>query len=259
MTLRDYALEWIDRYQGTAGRGFREQTRDEYRALLNRFALRHFPPQTLLSEIDPRMVADFIGWLTKQKTRQGGTLSDASVRSAFKPLAACLATARREGLIRHNPAAEAVLPHRPQIEEEGDRARPFPRIQQDDGDATETMELVVQLVHPRHRLMFELLAATGLRRSELLALEGRHLALDGDRPQVRVRQRVRRLKGKGLVIGPLKTRRPPRPSHPAAHRGVDCSPRVATPCKCSAGSATTRRASRSTPTSTCSKATLGVL
>ena len=30
--------------------------------------------------------------------------------------------------------------------------------------------------------MFELLAATGVRRSELLAFEVRHLALDGDRP-----------------------------------------------------------------------------
>jgi integrase len=68
------------------------------------------------------------------------------------------------------------------------------------------MELVVSLVHPRHRLMFELLAATGLRRSELLALEGRHLALDGERPHLRVRQRVRRRKGSGLVIGPLKSR-----------------------------------------------------
>ena len=37
------------------------------------------------------------------------------------------------------------------------------------------MELAVSLVHPEHRLMFELLAATGVRRSELLAFEGRHL------------------------------------------------------------------------------------
>lgn len=89
------------------------------------------------------------------------------------------------------------MPHRAQIEEDDERARPFP---------AGVMELVVQLVHPRHRLMFELLAATGLRRSELLALEGHHLALDGARPCVKVPQRVRRQKGKGLVIGPLKSR-----------------------------------------------------
>ena len=77
------------------------------------------------------------------------------------------------------------------------------------------MEMVVALVHPDHRLMFELLAATGVRRSELLALQGRHLALDGERPHVKVRQRVRRLRKTdadgnararaGLVVGPLKS------------------------------------------------------
>jgi len=54
--------------------------------------------------------------------------------------------------------------------------------------------------------MFELLAVTGVRRSELLGFEVRHLALDGDRPHVKVRQRVRRRRGTGLVVGPLKSR-----------------------------------------------------
>ncbi|MFL5862160.1 MAG: tyrosine-type recombinase/integrase [Solirubrobacteraceae bacterium] len=68
------------------------------------------------------------------------------------------------------------------------------------------MELVVSLAHADHRLMFELLAATGVRRSELLALEVRHLALDGESPHVKVRQRVRRQRGAGLVVGALKSR-----------------------------------------------------
>jgi integrase len=75
------------------------------------------------------------------------------------------------------------------------------------------MEMVVKLVHPRHRLMFELLAATGVRRSELLAFEGRHLALDGERPYVKVRQRVRRQRRAGLVIGALKSRYAGRDAH----------------------------------------------
>jgi integrase len=54
--------------------------------------------------------------------------------------------------------------------------------------------------------MFELLAATGVRRSELLALEVRHLSLDGDRPHLKVRQRARWQKGRGRVVGPLKSR-----------------------------------------------------
>jgi Phage integrase family len=62
------------------------------------------------------------------------------------------------------------------------------------------------MVHADHRVMFELLAATGVRRSELLALEVRHLSLDGDRPHVKVRQRTRRQKGQGQVVGPLTSR-----------------------------------------------------
>ncbi len=201
-TLREYALEWVERYQGTGRRGFREETRDEYRRLLDKFVLRYFPPRLLLGELSPRQVADYIGWLAKQQSRRdGGMLSDSSVHNALKPLSACLATARREGLIRHNPAADATLPHRPRVDDD-ENAQPFPLT----ADGEPTMELVVALVNPRYRLIFELLAATGVRRSELLALEGRHLALSGEQPHVKVRQRVRRQKGKGLVVGPLKSR-----------------------------------------------------
>ena len=46
----------------------------------------------------------------------------------------------------------------------------------------------------------------GVRRSELIAFEGRHLVLDGERPHVKVRQRAVRRKGEGMVVGPLKSR-----------------------------------------------------
>lgn len=123
VTLHQYGSEWIGRYQGTGRRGFRDETRDEYRAHLEKYALRWFPPQTRLAEIDPRMVADFVGWLVRQPNRTGGTLADSSVRNAFKPLSACLATARREGLIRHNPAVDTTLPHRPTIDTDEERTQ----------------------------------------------------------------------------------------------------------------------------------------
>jgi integrase len=201
VTLHDYARDWIERYQGTGRRGFRAETRDEYRSLLEKYTLAHFSARLQLVDVDPKGVADFIGWLVKQPNGRKGTLSDKSVRNALGPLMSCLASAKREGLIRANPAVGAALPHRPQIEDDNDLPRPFPRV---DGD--ETMELVVSLVHPAHRLMFELLAATGVRRSELLALEVRHLELDGADPIVRIRQRTRWQKGQGQVIGPLKSR-----------------------------------------------------
>jgi integrase len=214
ITLHEYAKEWIERYQGTGRRGFREETRTEYRTLLDRFALNYFSEQTRLTDITPRHVAGFIAWLCKQ-TKPAPTktdkerrvpLSDNTVRNALSPLKACLSTARREGLIRHNPANEATLPHRATVDADEDRPRPFPRVEGEQGEMIETMELVVQVVPSPHRLMFELLAATGVRRSELLAFEGRHLVLDGARPYVEVRQRVRRRRGEGLVIGPLKSR-----------------------------------------------------
>lgn len=215
ITLHEYAREWIERYQGTGRRGFREETRTEYRALLDRFALSYFSERTRLTDITPRHVAGFIAWLCKRTKRAPtGTdkerrvlLSDNTVRTALSPLKACLSTARREGLIRHNPATDATLPHRATVDADEDRPRPFPRVEDDEqGELIETMELVVQLVPSPHRLMFELLAATGVRRSELLAFEGRHLVLDEARPYVKVRQRVRRRRGEGLVIGSLKSR-----------------------------------------------------
>jgi integrase len=223
VALNEYLRAWVERYPGTGRRGYREETRDEDRRLLERHALRYFPAGLKLTELTPTDVAKFMEWLCDghqqaknahriavEEARAAGKreprplppdarrdLADSTVRNAVKPLRAALATARREGLIRHNPATDVALPHREQIEDDDDVPRPFP------GD---TMELVVSLVHPRHRLLFELLAATGLRRSELFALQGEHLALAGDRPHVKVRQRVRRRVGNGLIIGPLKSR-----------------------------------------------------
>jgi integrase len=199
--LHVYALDWLARYHGTGRRGFREETRSEYRTLLDKYALTYFPPETRLRDVGPSEIADLIAWLVKQPNGRKGTLSDKSVRNALGPLRACLASAKREGKVRENPVAGAALPYRPRIEEDEELPRPFPPI-----DGQETMEMVVQLVHRDHRPMFELLAATGLRRSELLALEVRHLALDGASPHVRVRQRTRWQKGQGQVLGGLKSR-----------------------------------------------------
>jgi hypothetical protein len=56
LTLHEYAREWIDRYQGTGKRGFREETRAEYRALLEKYALDYFDDTTSLTATrDARM------------------------------------------------------------------------------------------------------------------------------------------------------------------------------------------------------------
>jgi hypothetical protein len=248
VTLHEYAREWIDRYQGSGRRGFREETRAEYRALLERFALKRFPPGTRLTEISPRDISEFIGWLARQKTRKGKLLSDASVRTAFKPLSVCLATARREGLIRHNPAAEAVLPHRPQVVDDEEQARPFPHG---------IMELVGQ------GLVIGALKSRYARRDIPLPndladrLAALHIAADGlvftskagttlDPNNVMARVLAPACSEAGVEWAGFHTSGTP--------SRADCSTRDATRCRCSGGSAITPPASPWIPTSTCSTA-----
>jgi len=194
--FRDYAEEWIERYQGNGRRGFTEHTRDDYRRDLKRYAFPFFDARLgrTVSAISPRDVAKWIGWLCEQPShRKDGTLADQSVRRIVAPLRSCLASAKREGLIRHNPADGAVLPHRPRIEDADEELRVLTR---------EQLDIVLRVVHPSHRLMLEFLAVTGLRWSELIALRWGDLVLDGDSPHVRVRR--------ALVRGTLK---PPKSRH----------------------------------------------
>ena len=53
VTLHAYLSGWIERYQGTGRRGFREETRNEYRGLLNKYALEYFPASLKLTELSP--------------------------------------------------------------------------------------------------------------------------------------------------------------------------------------------------------------
>jgi len=201
ITLHAYATAWIGRYLGRGRGGFREGTRDEYRRQLDQYVFRFFPEHRKLSEITPSSVADFVAWLCKQ-TRPAPTatdkdavqpLSDATVRNVMAPLRACLASAVREGLIRSNPAREADLPHRPTADESED----------EDVKAMSTAELstMLALVPERHRLLFRFLAATGLRISETIALQWKHLHLDGSTPHVKVRRAL--VKGR---MGPPKSK-----------------------------------------------------
>ena len=111
-TLHEYALEWVERYQG-GRRGIRDSTRDDYRRILNQYVLEHFPANLRLTDLTPRHVAQFVGWLCAPERG----LSDKSVRNYVGPLSACLESARQEGVLRHNPARGVRLPHRATVEE----------------------------------------------------------------------------------------------------------------------------------------------
>ncbi|MCB0828871.1 MAG: site-specific integrase [Solirubrobacterales bacterium] len=220
-----YATEWIGEYQGQGQRGFKEATRDDYLRDLNRYIvpnLGHLP----VSAIRPSHIRKLVKWL-ESEDEQGKLraeerrsaraasegvealslplevkptyLADATIKRILAPLRACLATARGDNLIGHNPA---------------DRIALSPRDEQHRIDTgTDTDELVVKALTTdelslfldccpeRWRLFFDVLAATGIRVSESFALRWRDLRLEGSDPVLKVRRAY--VKGR---FGPPKSR-----------------------------------------------------
>jgi integrase len=131
-------------------------------------------------------------------------LADKTLHRLFAPLAALLATAVEEGHAPQNVARDVKLPSG------RDRLRKFDADDQDDGDdpspgkaralTQEQLDAFLLVVDKRWRTLFELLATTGLRISEALALRWGDLRLDGD-----ACVRVRRAYVRG-VYGPPKSR-----------------------------------------------------
>ncbi|HWO83269.1 MAG TPA: site-specific integrase [Solirubrobacterales bacterium] len=189
ITLRRYLEEWVGRYRGQGRRGFRESTREEYRRLIGAHAHRYFPARLKLVDVSTYTLARFVDWLADEEA-QGKRLGDRTIANATIPLRAGLATAKREGLIRHNPAQGLALPPRQQLE--GDEIKVF---------TPEQLATVVGHAPERHRLLLELLAATGLRISEAIALQRLHVQLEGE-PEVCVRR--------ALVRGRIE---PPKTKH----------------------------------------------
>jgi integrase len=182
----DYAREWVERYQGNGRRGFTEDTRNDYRRDLERYAIPYLGRRGL-EQIKPLQIAQFIAWLCDER-HQDRRLADATVRRILASVRSCLRSAMREGLIHSNPTQGAALPARDEHKRIVDGTDDLG----DDHDArvltSEQLSALLLVVPPRHRLLIELLAATGLRISEALALRWGDLRLDGEQPAVRVRR-----------------------------------------------------------------------
>jgi integrase len=196
-TLHEFSLSWLDRYAGTGHDSVRASTRREYRRLLATFALRYFDRDVRLRDLDRAAVQGFVDSLTSQPGRDG-RLCDRSVANALTPLRAALDAAVAAGVLEQNPADGVVLSRR-----RGGRAWEFKeRRFLTRGE----LARVLDEVPPKWRSLFDLLAVTGLRISEAIALRWSDLELDSRKPRLRVSRAI--VRG---IVGAPKSRHGARP------------------------------------------------
>ncbi|MGI8731099.1 MAG: tyrosine-type recombinase/integrase [Solirubrobacteraceae bacterium] len=202
-TFADYARAWIQTYQGK-GKGFRERTRADYSRDLERYVI-PFLGAKRITAIRRADIAALIAWLAaddaqakrhegenaarriagEKPLRAPGPLRDRTIARVLAVVSACFNSAMLDEVRRDNPASKAVLPKRDPLampdehDEMGGEIKALTRAE---------IGAILAIVHPDWRVFFRLLAATGLRVSEAIALDVAHLQLNGSRPHVKVRR-----------------------------------------------------------------------
>jgi integrase len=178
LTLSQYASSWVTTYKGRTGTGIRPHTLAEYARDLDLHVLPRLG-KLRLSEITTQEVKALVTHLeNKPNARDAArTLSPGTIRNALAPLRALLATAVEEGLIRANPMAGMRLAGR--RTEPGDR-----RVLTD----AELAALLDGAKPGAPQLLLRLLAESGLRIGEAVALQWTHVDLDAGRLLVRQRR-----------------------------------------------------------------------
>jgi integrase len=167
--FEDYARRWLGTYRGRTARGLSERTRRTYRGDVERRAIPYFRGYRL-EEVEPPDVRAFVGHLEAEGLRPS------SIRAIVAPVKAMYATALEDGAVRSNPTRGVRIS--PDRDAEGREIRALTRA-----------ELEQLLGHlPEHwRLLFELLAHTGLRISEAIGLTWSDVKF-GARPRLLVRR-----------------------------------------------------------------------
>jgi len=174
--LDDYAERWLATYRGRTQRGFSEETREDYGRELEQRILPFFGAWRL-DDIGAQDVKEWLGEL------EDDGASASKIRKAKATFSALMATALEEGMVRHNPALGVRWVPREPLP-----AKPKPR-----GLTVAELERFLGVLEAQWRLLFVLLAHTGLRIGEALGLRWEHVHL-GDDPHLDVREQFYRSK-----------------------------------------------------------------
>ena len=165
--------DWLDQWlEEKIAAGLRVTTARSYRMHIDRYLI----PQIgdlRLRDVRPGHVQDLLA--TLGRPRDGRQLSPASVRRVHATLRSALATAKRRRMIPYNPAADVDLPSAPRP-----RVRPW--------EASELGAFLDFAANDRLGVLFEVIAASGLRRGEALGL--RWDDVDMGRARLVVRRQV---------------------------------------------------------------------
>jgi integrase len=139
-----------------------DRARREYRRLLIAYALEYFAPEELLGDLDEQRLRGFVDWLCRRTGTDGHRLTDRSVRNSVLPLQSCLRHAARAGLLGDGVEPMVVLPRR--------RPRSRLRVRRATLPDPTAAHAAPRRDPDDWRPLFELLASTGLRISEAIAL-----------------------------------------------------------------------------------------
>jgi integrase len=167
----DYALAWLDTFQGRNAGGLAESTRASYRRSTVQWAVPFFKRQKL-ADVRPPDVRAYV----KHMQKEG--VSSSSIRKHMAPLKAMFAEAYEDGLIASNPTQIRL-----KLAKTGNgKVKAM---------TEEEQALVLAAVPDAWRPFFTFLAQTGVRISEALAVTWADVDL-GTAPHVKVRRQLYR-------------------------------------------------------------------
>jgi integrase len=196
ISVKDYLTEWL----ATTRSKLRPTTHHSYAMSVDRIVA-HLGRYQLQS-LTPLQIERFYTQQLETGNRDGGRLSPKTVRNTHVVLRKALADAERLELVPRNAAAAARPP--------ATERRDMNTWSSDDlGTFLEAIDDV------RHSIGFRLLAATGMRRGEVLGLRWRDVDLDSAR--LAVAHTITTV-GHDVVMGPPKT--------PRSRRNVDLDRRT---------------------------------